>query len=143
MDELRETPEVLYGAALALAIVLVLTPAVGGMARRIGAVDEPARRRLNALPIPRLGGLALLLAGAFGFLADSSFDTGDAVQGGSFLGFEVNAIHNLIHLASGLVLLAASRRRGPARSVAIGFGVVYGAVAVIGLIDGSDVLGLI
>jgi UDP-GlcNAc:undecaprenyl-phosphate/decaprenyl-phosphate GlcNAc-1-phosphate transferase len=34
---------------------------VGGMARRLGAVDEPARRRLNALPIPRLGGIALFL----------------------------------------------------------------------------------
>jgi hypothetical protein len=90
-----------------------------------------------------LAGLALLLAGVFGFIADSSFDTGDGIQGGSFLGFEVNAIHNLIHLASGLVLLAASRARRLARSVAIGFGVVYGAVAIIGLIDGSDVLGII
>jgi hypothetical protein len=90
-----------------------------------------------------LAGLALLLAGVFGFIADASFDTGDDLQGGSFLGFEVNAIHNLIHLASGLVLLAASRRRGLARSFAIGFGLVYGLVAVIGLIDGSDVLGLI
>jgi hypothetical protein len=90
-----------------------------------------------------LAGLALLLAGIFGFIADASFDTGDDLQGGSFIGFEVNAIHNLIHLASGLVLLAASRRRGLARSVAIGFGLVYGLVAVIGLIDGSDVLGLI
>jgi UDP-GlcNAc:undecaprenyl-phosphate GlcNAc-1-phosphate transferase len=61
VEALRQTPEVLYGAGLALAIVLLLTPAVGGMARRLGAVDEPARRRLNALPIPRLGGLALLL----------------------------------------------------------------------------------
>src|SRR5688572_394959 len=89
-----------------------------------------------------LAGLALLLAGIFGFIADASFDTGDDLQGGSFLGFEVNAIHNLIHLASGLVLLAASRGRALARSVAIGFGLVYGLVAVIGLIDGSDVLGL-
>jgi UDP-GlcNAc:undecaprenyl-phosphate GlcNAc-1-phosphate transferase len=61
VSELRDTPEVLYGAVLALAIVLLLTPAVGGMARRLGVVDEPARRRLNALPVPRLGGLALLL----------------------------------------------------------------------------------
>jgi UDP-GlcNAc:undecaprenyl-phosphate GlcNAc-1-phosphate transferase len=61
VDELRATPEVLYGGLLALAIVLMLTPAVGGMARRIGAVDPPDRRRLNPLPIPRLGGLALFL----------------------------------------------------------------------------------
>jgi hypothetical protein len=90
-----------------------------------------------------LAGLALLLAGAFGFISDSSFDTGDGVQGDLFLGFEVNAIHNLIHVASGLVLLAASPRRASARVVAIGFGVVYGLVATVGLIDGNDVFGLI
>jgi hypothetical protein len=90
-----------------------------------------------------LAGAALLLAGIFGFISDSSFDTGDAVQGDQFLGFEVNAIHNLIHLASGLVLLAASPKRASARIVALGFGLVYGLVAVIGLIDGTDVLGLI
>ena len=90
-----------------------------------------------------LAGLALLLAGAFGFISDSSFDTSDRVQGDLFLGFEVNAIHNLIHVASGLVLLAASPKRASARAVALAFGLVYGLVAVIGLIDGEDVLGLI
>jgi hypothetical protein len=90
-----------------------------------------------------LAGLALLLAGVFGFISDSSFDTGDGVQGDLFLGFEVNAIHNLIHVASGLVLLAASPKRSSTRAVAIGFGLVYGVVAIIGLIDGEDVLGLI
>jgi UDP-GlcNAc:undecaprenyl-phosphate/decaprenyl-phosphate GlcNAc-1-phosphate transferase len=44
-----------YGAGLALLIVVLLTPAVGGMARMLGVVDQ-ARR-----PIPRLGGLALFL----------------------------------------------------------------------------------
>jgi UDP-GlcNAc:undecaprenyl-phosphate GlcNAc-1-phosphate transferase len=67
VDELRDTPEVLYGAGLALLIVLLLTPAVGVFARRIGAVDEPARRRLNTSPIPRLGGLGLF----FGILVPS------------------------------------------------------------------------
>jgi hypothetical protein len=90
-----------------------------------------------------LAGLALLLAGAFGFISDSSFDTGDRVQGDLFLGFEVNAIHNLIHVASGLVLLAASPKRASARAVALAFGLVYGLVAIIGLLDGEDVLGLI
>jgi hypothetical protein len=90
-----------------------------------------------------LGGLALLLAGAFGFISDSSFDTGDEVQGDLFLGFEVNAIHNLIHVASGLVLLVASPKRASARAVALAFGLVYGVVAIIGVIDGEDVLGLI
>ena len=60
-EELRATPEVLYGAAIAFGIVVLLTPAVGGMARLLGAVDNPGSRRLNRRPIPRLGGLAIFL----------------------------------------------------------------------------------
>lgn len=61
LDELRATPEVLYGAAIAFGIVVLLTPAVGGMARLLGAVDRPDARRVNRRPIPRLGGLAIFL----------------------------------------------------------------------------------
>ena len=39
--------QVVYGAALALAIVVLLTPAVGGMARLLGVVDQPDGRRIN------------------------------------------------------------------------------------------------
>jgi hypothetical protein len=90
-----------------------------------------------------LAGLALLLAGVLGFISDSSFDTGSNVQGDDFIGFEVNAIHNLVHVASGVVLLAAFPNRAAAKAVALGFGLVYAVVALIGLIDGSDVIGLI
>jgi hypothetical protein len=90
-----------------------------------------------------LGGAALLLAGIFGFISDATFDAGSNINGDSFLGFEVNGWHNLVHIASGGLLLAAFRRRAAARTVAIAFGVVYGAVAVYGLVDGNDVLGLI
>jgi UDP-GlcNAc:undecaprenyl-phosphate GlcNAc-1-phosphate transferase len=51
--------EVIWGAALALAIVVLLTPAVGGMARLLGVVDRPEARRLNRRAVPRLGGIAL------------------------------------------------------------------------------------
>lgn len=54
--------EVVFGFALALLIVLLLTPAIGSLARRAGVVDEPGGRRLNELPIPRLGGIALFFA---------------------------------------------------------------------------------
>jgi UDP-GlcNAc:undecaprenyl-phosphate GlcNAc-1-phosphate transferase len=60
-QDLRDHPEVLYGAAIALGIVVLLTPAVGGMARLLGVVDQPDGRRLNRRPIPRLGGLAIFL----------------------------------------------------------------------------------
>ena len=109
-------------------------------ARRAVARDD---RRTAAQWYCLLAGLSLLLAGVFGFVSDSSFDTGDGVHGDLFLGFEVNAIHNLIHVASGLVLLAASPKRASARAIALAFGLVYGLVAIIGLIDGEDVLGLI
>ena len=58
-NTLTDNLEVVYGAALALVIVVLLTPAVGGMARMLGVVDRPGMRRLNRSPVPRLGGLAL------------------------------------------------------------------------------------
>jgi len=102
-----------------------------------------------------LGGLALVLAGVLGFLADATFDTAASVgtdqggngdgqlQGDSFLGFEVNGWHNVVHLLTGLLLLSGFRRRGPAKTVAIVFGVAYAVVTLIGLIDGNDVLGIL
>src|SRR5438046_5313815 len=51
--------EVIWGAAAAGGIVILLRPAVGGMARRLGVVAEPGARRLNRRAVPRLGGLAL------------------------------------------------------------------------------------
>jgi UDP-GlcNAc:undecaprenyl-phosphate GlcNAc-1-phosphate transferase len=61
LDELRATPEVLYGAGIAFLVVVLLTPAVGGMARLLGAVDRPDSRRVNRRTVPRLGGLAIFL----------------------------------------------------------------------------------
>ena len=76
-DELRATPEVLYGAVVAFVIVVLLTPAVGGMARMLGAVDRPDARRINRRPIPRLGGLAIFL----GILVPGSWRRARAVPG--------------------------------------------------------------
>src|SRR5580765_7120459 len=61
-DELTSNLEVVWGALVALVIVVLLTPAVGGMARLLGVVDRPeGGRRPNPRGIPRLGGLALFL----------------------------------------------------------------------------------
>jgi UDP-GlcNAc:undecaprenyl-phosphate GlcNAc-1-phosphate transferase len=53
--------DVVWGAVVALVIVVLLTPAVGGMARLLGVVDRPEARRANRSAVPRLGGLALFL----------------------------------------------------------------------------------
>ena len=61
---LRLTPfAIVFFAALAL--TLVLTPIVREVNRRLGMVDKPDPRRINKVPIPRGGGVALFL-GLFG-----------------------------------------------------------------------------
>ena len=63
---------------------------------------------------------------------------------GHLLGiFEVDTLHNIIHLVSGLVFLYAAMTPAKAGLVYKVFGVVYALVAVIGLIQGDTVLGLI
>jgi UDP-GlcNAc:undecaprenyl-phosphate GlcNAc-1-phosphate transferase len=59
-NELTSNLQVLWGALIALGIVILLTPAVGGMARMLGVVDrqEEGRRHVRG-GVPRLGGLAL------------------------------------------------------------------------------------
>jgi hypothetical protein len=128
-------------------------------ARATGATTHARAPRRHGLTPAQwyclLAGAGLLLAGLFGFIADATFDTvrsgvdeegGNApgrLQGDSFLGFEVNGWHNLVHVLSGVVLLSVFRKAGLARTVALAFGLVYGAVTIIGLIDGEDVLGFI
>ena len=59
--ELTDNLEVLWGALAALAIVLLLTPAVGRAARYLRLVDRPTEGARARPEIPRLGGLALFL----------------------------------------------------------------------------------
>src|SRR3954452_2735604 len=61
LSVLTDPLQVVWGALVAFGVVVLLTPAVGGMARLLGAVDAPGGRRLNRRPVPRLGGLALFL----------------------------------------------------------------------------------
>jgi UDP-GlcNAc:undecaprenyl-phosphate GlcNAc-1-phosphate transferase len=60
--ELTNNLEVIWGALVACGIVVLLTPAVGGMARFFGVVDRSENgRRPTPRGVPRLGGLALFL----------------------------------------------------------------------------------
>src|SRR3954470_18942356 len=60
-DQLTSHPEVLWGAILACVIVVLLTPAVGGMARLLGVVDRPQEGQRARPNVPRLGGLPLFM----------------------------------------------------------------------------------
>ena len=61
---------------LAVGLSLALTPLSARLGLRIGAIDEPDKRRIHAVAKPRFGGpailLALVLAVVFAGLLDSS-----------------------------------------------------------------------
>ena len=111
-------------------------------------MDDRNRGRSAAQWFCIVVGATLVVVGLFGFLAEATFDTSagsdpGAVDGENFILFEVNGWHNVVHIASGLFLLALAGRHRTARTAALAFGAIYGVVTVIGLIDGHDVLGLI
>lgn len=51
----------ILAALVAYLICFAVTPAVKRFAQMIGAVDQPGDRRVNKVPIPRMGGLAIFL----------------------------------------------------------------------------------
>lgn len=80
-------------------------------------------------------GAVLTLVGILGFIMPSPL-----------LGlFAVNPLHNVVHLATGIVLLAVAFMAPMQSAMAAKvFGVVYAVVAILGLVMGGDMLlGLI
>jgi hypothetical protein len=117
-------------------------------ARPRNAASHPrGRTRSPAQIFCLVIGATLVLVGLLGFIVEPKFDTstgGDpgGLDGEKLILFEVNGWHNVVHLASGLFLLALMGRHASARLAALSFGAIYGVVTVIGLVDGHDVLGL-
>jgi hypothetical protein len=91
----------------------------------------------------RIVGPVLILVGLLGFIASSAFDTGNNPPGDNLIIFEVNGWHNLVHIASGLLLCLGIGHWARARTVTLAFGVTYLLVTIIGFIDGNDVLGIL
>jgi UDP-GlcNAc:undecaprenyl-phosphate/decaprenyl-phosphate GlcNAc-1-phosphate transferase len=61
LDALLGNGAAMWGFVLAVAIVLVLTPAMAWLAPRIGALDVPSDRpRVHSFPVPRIGGVAIV-----------------------------------------------------------------------------------
>ncbi|HEY3551194.1 MAG TPA: MraY family glycosyltransferase [Gaiellaceae bacterium] len=120
LDELADHLGVVWGALVAFAVVVLLTPAVGGMARRLGVVDAPGGRRVNQLPVPRLGGLGLflgLLVPALAFL-----HLGHQTRG-LLLGAAVAVTVGMVDDFRGLPWYAKLGGQAAAAGVLTGFGV--------------------
>ncbi|MGA3028661.1 MAG: MraY family glycosyltransferase [Bryobacteraceae bacterium] len=65
--------ELLWVAAKAFLIALVLTPIIRDVFRAYNVVDRPGRRKVHAFPIPRVGGIAIAVAYSAAFLSFSDF----------------------------------------------------------------------
>jgi UDP-GlcNAc:undecaprenyl-phosphate GlcNAc-1-phosphate transferase len=113
--------EVIWGAILAASIVVLLTPAVGGMARLLGVVDRPeGGRRLNRRTVPRLGGLALF----FGiFVPALAFADLSGEMRGLLLGAAVATTVGAIDDFRGLRWWEKLGGQVAAASIPVGFGI--------------------
>ena len=89
------------------------------------------RRRSPAQWFCLIGGAVLLVRGSVGVLLDPTFESPG------------EGWHQLIHLSSGVVLLAAAARVTWALAAALSFGLFYAAVAVVGLVSGEHVANVI
>jgi Domain of unknown function (DUF4383) len=91
-------------------------------------------------------GAALVVGGIGGFFYNASFGSGDGTDRDAVLGIlDVNGWHNVVHIVTGALGLALAASYGAARGYAIGLGVVYLLVALVGFIagDGDEIFNLI
>jgi hypothetical protein len=88
-------------------------------------------------------GAVYLLVGLLGFAVTSGIGF-FATEGNNLIIFEVNPLHNVIHLAIGAALLYAGlKSTAMARTVNAGVGAVYLLVGVVGLFLLSSPLNII
>ena len=86
-------------------------------------------------------GAVLVIVGILGFFVSTAFGTpGETAP---LLGlFDVNGWHNVVHIASGALLLAVAGRHDTARTVVLAFGAVYVLVFILGLLM-NPIFGII
>jgi Domain of unknown function (DUF4383) len=111
-------------------------------AHRAGVREGAARTLAQSFCLAL--GLVLIAAGVLGLIfGNSSFDTGDSIQGGDFLGFTVNGWHNVVHIATGAFLVLMAGSAGSAALGALIFGIIYAAVCVVGFTSDSDIFNVV
>ncbi|HVE74904.1 MAG TPA: DUF4383 domain-containing protein [Mycobacteriales bacterium] len=89
----------------------------------------PTERSVNR-QVATVFGAIYVLVGILGFFVSKTFaETSDK----ELLGiFEVNHLHNIVHLLIGVALLVASKRTDTARNANLAIGITYLALGVLG-----------
>ena len=91
---------------------------------------------MNTQKAAKWFGIVFILIGVLGFIPG-------VTTGGELLGiFHVDAVHNVVHLLSGVVALFCAGSHSVAKGYFKIFGVVYGLVTIIGLLGSGSILGL-
>jgi len=100
-------------------------------------------RTMQVQRFAQVFGAVYLLVGLLGF-AFTGFADFAAPSDDKLLLFGVNPLHNIVHLAVGVLWLASSRTEAGARTVSILIGAMYLVVGVLGLfINGGSDLNLL
>ena len=102
-------------------------------------------RRSPAQVYALLAGAVLTILGIIGFFYNSDFTSDKSLHDAVFGILDVNGWSNVVHIATGAIGLAAAGSYSSARTYALGFGIVYIAVAIWGFSigDGHSILSII
>lgn len=87
-------------------------------------------------------GVVYSLVGVLGFAVSSDVAFAGKT-GASLLGFDVNGLHNVVHLLIGVALVLASRTHAAARAANVTIGAVYVLLAVLGPFINDTALDII
>ena len=91
---------------------------------------------MNIKKLATVFGVVFVAVGVLGFVPGITAN-------GNLLGiFEVDLAHNLVHIVTGIIALAAMTSDKYAKLFFQVFGVVYALVTVVGFVQGSTILGL-
>lgn len=101
-----------------------------------GSLNDRNTSTMSGSPNRLLAGIfgaVYLLVGIIGFIVTGFDGFADTKAGGTVILFDVNPLHNIVHLAIGILLLAASRTVSAAKGANTLVGAVYLLVGILGL----------
>jgi hypothetical protein len=96
-------------------------------------------RSVNSL-VAAVFGAVYTLVGLAGFFVSDNFVS---KEDNLLLGFQVNHLHNIVHLLIGVALLAASRRTASARGANLAIGATYLLLGLLGPFINDTVVDVI